>query len=337
MIAFSLGFARLEELGDARQTAGDVAGLRAFAGHTGEHVAGLHRRTVLDREHRAGRQHVAGGLGGVVAGQGQAGTQVFLRLAGDAILGDDALGDAGRFVGLLGERLALEQVLILHDAAGFRDHRHGERIPFGHPVALRDDMAVVEHHVRAVWDLVHGELAPVHVQDRQLGRTAEHHAAAALVFDHANVAELDLAVHGGFEVRLLVELRRAADVEGTHRQLRARLADRLGRDDADGFADVHRRTAGEVTAIALAADADLGFADQRRADLHARNVQGLDLRHGRLVEQGAGRDDHVAVLVDHVFPRSYDREYARQAKRWSSRPARSRAFPAHARCRNPAP
>jgi hypothetical protein len=50
-------------------------------------------------------------------------------------------------------------------------------------------------------------------------------------------------------------LRRAADVEGTHGQLRARLADRLRGDDADRFADVDRRAAREVAAVALAADA----------------------------------------------------------------------------------
>jgi hypothetical protein len=57
---------------------------------------------------------------------------------------------------------------------------------------------------------------------------------------------------GRFEVRLLVDLRRAADVEGAHGELRARLADRLRGDDADRFADVDRRAAGQVAAVALA-------------------------------------------------------------------------------------
>ncbi len=49
-------------------------------------------------------------------------------------------------------------------------------------------------------------------------------------------------------------LRRATDVEGPHGQLGARLTDRLGRDDADRFADVHR-TARQVAAVAVGADA----------------------------------------------------------------------------------
>ena len=40
-----------------------------------------------------------------------------------------------------------------------------------------------------------------------------------------------------FEERLIDHLRRAADVEGAHGELRARLADRLRGDDADRLAD----------------------------------------------------------------------------------------------------
>ena len=53
---------------------------------------------------------------------------------------------------------------------------------------------------------------------------------------------------------LRTSLRCATDMEGAHGQLRARLADRLRRDDAHRLADVHRRAAREVTAVAMAAD-----------------------------------------------------------------------------------
>jgi hypothetical protein len=57
--------------------------------------------------------------------------------------------------------------------------------------------------------------------------------------------------------RLLDRLGGAADVEGPHGQLRARLADRLRGDDADGLADIDRRAAGQIAAVAGAADAGL--------------------------------------------------------------------------------
>src|SRR3546814_20409514 len=71
------------------------------------------------------------------------------------------------------------------------------------------------------------------------------------------------------EVRLFVNLRRAADVEGPHRQLGAGFADRLGGDHADRLADVHRRPARPVAAIAFAADAQHRFADPRRPHLRS--------------------------------------------------------------------
>ena len=83
--------------------------------------------------------------------------------------------------------------------------------------------------------------------------------------DHAvDVADLGLALgHPGLEQ--LLDTRQArgdveaaghtAGVERAHRQLRAGLADRLGRDDAHRLADAHALARGEVAAIAGAADA----------------------------------------------------------------------------------
>ena len=56
-------------------------------------------------------------------------------------------------------------------------------------------------------------------------------------------------------------------VEGTHRQLGAGLADRLGGDDADGLTDLDHLAGGQVAAVAAAADALARDAGQDRADL----------------------------------------------------------------------
>src|SRR6186713_594856 len=50
----------------------------------------------------------------------------------------------------------------------------------------------------------------------------------------------------------------AARVERPHRQLGARLTDRLRGDDADGLADADRLAGGEIPAVAAAADAVAG-------------------------------------------------------------------------------
>src|SRR3546814_13804112 len=113
--------------------------------------------------------------------------------------------------------------------------------------------------------------------------------ATALVDDRLHVAIFDRAVGDGLQVRLLVDLRRAADVDGPHRELRARLADRLGGDHADRLADVHRRAARKVAPIAFAADANPRFADHRRADLHRLPTCLLALPHPRPLEPPPGR------------------------------------------------
>ena len=69
----------------------------------------------------------------------------------------------------------------------------------------------------------------------------------------------------------------AAGVERTHGELRARLADGLGGDDADGQAFLDDLVGGHVDAIAAGADAARAFAGQRRADADAFELQFLDL------------------------------------------------------------
>src|SRR5699024_2480582 len=80
-------------------------------------------------------------------------------------------------------------------------------------------------------------------------------------------------------------------VERTHRQLRAGLTDRLGRDDADGLADVDELAGGQRAAVAARAGADAGLARQDRADLELG-----DARLEQTVEQDVA--DVVARAAD---------------------------------------
>jgi hypothetical protein len=65
-------------------------------------------------------------------------------------------------------------------------------------------------------------------------------------------------------------------VEGAHRQLGARLADRLRCDHPDRLADVDERAAAEVAAVAFGAHAPAGVAGKRRAHLHFIDAQVVD-------------------------------------------------------------
>ena len=94
-----------------------------------------------------------------------------------------------------------------------------------------------------------------------------HHRAVLLLLDDG-AAEANGALGAGLEVaRLdLAAGRGAADVERAHRELRARLADRLGGDDADRLADVDPVAAREVAPVAERAHAASRLAGEHRAD-----------------------------------------------------------------------
>src|SRR5205823_9189250 len=99
----------------------------------------------------------------------------------------------------------------------------------------------------------------------------------------------------GLVLRLLGNARRgAADVERTHRELRARLADRLGGDDADRFADLDELAASEIASVAAAADSAARFAGQHRTDLHLLDTSFLNRVREVFGDLVILRNEHLA-------------------------------------------
>ena len=88
-------------------------------------------------------------------------------------------------------------------------------------------------------------------------------------------------------------------MERTHGQLRARLADGLGGDDADRLAGVDRLADGQVDAVALGADAAARLAGHDAADLDFLNA--VLLEHLGIVghEHMVGIEQHLAGLGRH--------------------------------------
>lgn len=77
----------------------------------------------------------------------------------------------------------------------------------------------------------------------------------------------------------IVSTGNAARMERTHRELGARFPDGLGGNGPDSFADFDLAGRGEVAAIALAADAKVGFAGKNAADLDFFTEAGDDISH----------------------------------------------------------
>src|SRR4029077_15921500 len=315
--------ARLEQLRHPRQTAGDVARLGAFGRDAGDDVARADRGTRIDRNDRIDREQIARLAAArqlehlaVLALDHDRGPQVLLsaRRSG-APVDHDALGDAGRLVERLGHRLAFDQVLEGDRARDLGEHRTGVGIPLGDALAALDVIALVDLHACAVLDTVHRALGAVLIDDRD--RDIARHGDEIAIRVARNILVLDL--HCAFEVRLderlLVDLRRAADVERAHGELGTRLADRLRRDHADRLAHVDRRAAGEIAPVAPAAHAVRRFAGEHRADadlLHAGRADRFDMR--LLDQRVALHDDRAARRIADVLGRG-TAEYARAERR----------------------
>ena len=162
-------------------------------------------------------------------------------------------------------------------AADLGEDRRGERIPLDQLLAGDDLLALGDLDGRAVDDRVPLLLAPLVVHDRDLAVAVDDDEVAGLALDGGDVEEPHRAGVLGRVLGLLRDARRgAAVVEGPHRQLRARLADRLRRDDADRLADLDHLAGRQHAAVAQAADAALGLAGQNRTDLDALDAGLLD-------------------------------------------------------------
>ena len=139
-------------------------------------------------------------------------------------------------------------------------------------------LAVARQQRRAIRHFVAFALAAVFVvyqhfaaaRNRdQLTARVGHITHGRRVAHHAGGFAFDLAYHRGTRCR-------ATNVESTHGELRARLADGLRGDHADRFADVDDIAAAEIAAVAVGAQAIARFAGERRAHLDFIETERFD-------------------------------------------------------------
>src|SRR5439155_12285944 len=283
-----------------------------LARNLGEHVAGRHHLAVLHHQVRV-RRHV------VLARH-----PAVLRLDLDRRLlllvrrvDDDEAREAGDLVDFLVHRDALENVLEANLPGILGENREGVRIPFDEHLALLDLLSFFYFQAGPIDDRIPLAIAPLRILDDERSAPVHHDQVAVLRFDDLQTLEPDGARVARLERRLLRYARRgAADVEGPHRELRPRLADRLRRDDADGLSELDELARREVAAVALRADAAAARAGQDRPDLHLFDAGVLNVRrsvlvhllvdvHDRVAREGIGdplerdaADDAVAQRLD---------------------------------------
>ena len=129
-----LRLAGLEELGDARQTAGDVLRLRGLARDLGDDLAGVDALAVLRDDVRADREEVARvevAFARASSVSPVSGSLIVMRgrEIGGARLDDDLAREAGDLVELLLHRDAFDEVAVLHDAADLGEDRRSRTGP----------------------------------------------------------------------------------------------------------------------------------------------------------------------------------------------------------------
>src|SRR5262249_8585768 len=119
----------------------------------------------------------------------------------------------------------------------------------------------------------------------------------ALVVGGAVVARIERVLLGDARGR-------AADVERSHRQLRARLANRLRGDDAHSLTELDGTTGCEVPAIAALAPAAARRAREHRTDAHLLDAGFLHRRRLVLVDLLVDIDDRAgAERIDDLLER----------------------------------
>ena len=175
-IAESFGFARLEQIGYPRQTAGDVARLRGFLRNTRDHVADRNLYAVLEADNGAGRQRInsrnirirESHFLAFCVRQPHDRSQILAARAPLLRIEHDRAGQTGNIVHLRRHRDAVDEVLELDHAGHFGDDRVRMRIPVRDRLPGGHDIAVVDRDRRAVGDLVAFTLAAEFVDDAQL-------------------------------------------------------------------------------------------------------------------------------------------------------------------------
>src|SRR5262245_453367 len=290
-----LGLARLEQLRHARQTAGDVLGLGGLARDLGDDVGGEDLGAVRHAQVRAHRQRVAVPLARLdrsgLAGRPDDDTRLELALG---ILDDHLAREAGDLVELFPNRHALEDVLILDPTRELREDRVGDRIPLDQHGPRLDLLVRLHLDLGAVDDRRALALAAAIVGHADLAVTVRRHQVAVAVHDGPEVVVFHDPGALGLVLRGLDDAARgAADVEGPHRELGARLADRLRGDDAHRLAELGQPSGAEVAPVAHDADAALGVAGQSRPDAHPLQAGVLDLLRQLLGDLAVGLDDDL--------------------------------------------
>ena len=217
-----------EELGDARQTTGDVVGTRDFARSRRQQSTTVDLLTFDDTQGRFFRHRIMRDRPALVVFKHHLRMQIALTFE------DDAIDDAGDIVALFAHRHFGNDVLETNRSADIAENRNTGSFPFDDELALFEHGAIGHEHLRTDRYFKALDHAGVLIVDGEFAVTIENDLLFSAIDDDAEIfvnkpTGLTRLISSFFGLGV----RHTTDVEGTHGELRARLANRLGGDDAD--------------------------------------------------------------------------------------------------------
>jgi hypothetical protein len=177
-------------------------------------------------------------------------------------------------------------------------------IPLDEGLALLDLLVISNGDDRTDHDVVRFELATVFSEDRERTGLVQDDVAAVLELHEAEIVVTNNTLMLGFDLRLLEHtLGGSTDVERTHRELRAGLADRLRGDDTHSFAELDETAGREIATVTCDTNAVLALASEHRADLDFLHARAIDLPGLDFVDLLVGLDDLFLWVerIDDVF------------------------------------
>src|SRR5262249_1911244 len=157
-----------------------------------------------------------------------------------------------------------DQILEADRSLDFGEDRAGIRIPLGDALTALDVIAVGDLKPGAIRNAVHGAFGPIRIEHSHDQIAVHRDQIAVRIPGAVHVLNSYRSLEVGFAEGLLRNLRCAADMEGAHGELGARLADRLRGDHTDRLAHIDRRATGEIAPIAFDAHAIDRVAGQDR-------------------------------------------------------------------------
>src|SRR5690606_19448116 len=220
--------ARFEQVGNARQTTGDVAGLRGFLRDTRDDVTHIDLGAIGYTDQSVGRQEVLGRHVGTRQQQFLAIGIDHLDRRTDVLAGGRTVlrihhfdvGQTGQLVGLAVDGDVIFHAVEGHDTLHLGHDRVGVRIPLGHDGPAIDLVAFLHAYVRPVALLVPTALATEVVRFRLLDGARRLHPGAIGVLDVFLVVPADgSAVFHQHVVDRRGRAGRTAHLEGAHGQL----------------------------------------------------------------------------------------------------------------------